>query len=201
MISSYDDLVQGLKSLPGLGFRSAEKIALYLLVEKPAKATVLATAIKKASASLGPCSVCGNLTESGECSICLSEDREKSTLCIVESVTDLYAMERSGVFRGKYHVLQGKLSPIRGIGPEQLNLSTLAQRLQDEQTEEVILALGNDMEGEATCHYLKEEIIGDQNIQVSRIGFGLPSGAGITYADETTLKNALEGRKPVSLDH
>lgn len=110
-------------------------------------------------------------------------------------------MERSGVFRGKYHVLQGKLSPIRGIGPEQLNLSSLAERFKGEEVTEVILALGNDMEGEATCHFLKEEIIGDKNIEVSRIGFGLPSGAGVTYADETTLKNALEGRKPVSLGH
>jgi recombination protein RecR len=201
LISSYDDLVQGLKSLPGLGFRSAEKIALHLLVEKPEKATSLQKAIQNASDKLGPCKVCGNLTESEECSICLSEERETATICIVESVTDLYAMERSGVFRGKYHVLQGKLSPIRGIGPEQLNLSSLAERFKGEEVTEVILALGNDMEGEATCHFLKEEIIGDKNIEVSRIGFGLPSGAGVTYADETTLKNALEGRKPVSLGH
>ncbi|MDG1139137.1 MAG: recombination mediator RecR [Opitutales bacterium] len=201
MISSYDDLVQGLKSLPGLGFRSAEKIALHLLVEKPERATSLIKAIQNASDKLGPCKICGNLTEAKECSICLSEERETATICIVESVTDLYAMERSGVFRGKYHVLQGKLSPIRGIGPEQLNLFSLAERFEGEEVREVILALGNDMEGEATCHYLKEEIIGDQNIEVSRIGFGLPSGAGVTYADETTLKNALEGRKPVSLGH
>ena len=118
LISSYDDLVQGLKSLPGLGFRSAEKIALHLLVEKPNQAPALSKAIQNASENLGPCSVCGNLTEEEKCSICMDEERDESTICIVESVTDLYAMERSGVFRGKYHVLQGKLSPVRGVGPE-----------------------------------------------------------------------------------
>ena len=107
-------------------------------------------------------------------------------------------MERAGAFRGKYHVLQGKLSPIRGIGPEQLNLSGLAERLATHEFSEIILALGNDLEGEATCHYLKEEIICKTTVKVSRIGFGLPSGGGITYADESTLKNALEGRTDLS---
>ena len=200
LISSYDDLVQGLKSLPGLGFRSAEKIALHLLVEKPKQASTLSKAIQNASENLGPCSVCGNLTEQEKCSICMDEERDESTICILESVTDLYAMERSGVFRGKYHVLQGKLSPIRGVGPEQLNFSSLSKRLENDLLKEIILALGNDMEGEATCHYIKEEIIGEKDIQVSRIGFGLPSGAAITYADETTLKNALEGRKNIATE-
>ncbi len=199
MASSFDNLVQGLKSLPGLGFRSAEKIALHLLVEKPEKAASLAASISDAANSLGPCKVCGNLSESEECVICSSGEREESVICIVETVTDLHAMERSGVFRGKYHVLQGKLSPIRGIGPEQLNFSGLADRLQAPELREVILALGNDMEGEATCHFIREEILGKTDLVVSRIGFGLPSGAGITYADETTLRNALEGRKEVGL--
>ena len=108
--------MQGLKSLPGLGYRSAEKIALHLLVEKPERAAALCESIQDASNKLGPCETCGNLTEGKVCSICLSEEREDSIICVVESVTDLHAMERSGVFRGKYHVLQGKLSPIRGIG-------------------------------------------------------------------------------------
>tara|TARA_B100001093_G_scaffold505114_2_gene561953 strand:- start:6519 stop:7121 length:603 start_codon:yes stop_codon:yes gene_type:complete len=196
----FDNLVQSLKGLPGLGYRSAEKIALYLLVEKPERAKELIDRISVASHSLGPCKNCGNLTENSLCSICESEEREGSTLCVVESVTDLYAMERAGVFHGKYHVLQGKLSPIRGIGPEQLNISTLALRLEKEEVKEIILALGNDIEGEATCHYLKEEVIGEKPIAVTRIGFGLPSGAGITYADETTLRSALEGRKMVAED-
>lgn len=183
-----------------MGYRSAEKIALYLLVEKPLRAKELIERISTASNALGPCERCGNLTENQICSICASEDREESTLCVVESVTDLYSMERAGVFKGKYHVLQGKLSPIRGIGPEQLNITALSTRLAKEEIKEIILALGNDIEGEATCHFLKEEIIGEKPITTTRIGFGLPSGAGITYADETTLRSALEGRKMVEED-
>ena len=200
MTPQYDNLVQSLKGLPGLGYRSAEKIALYLLVEKPLRAKELIERISTASNALGPCERCGNLTENQICSICASEDREESTLCVVESVTDLYSMERAGVFKGKYHVLQGKLSPIRGIGPEQLNITALSTRLAKEEIKEIILALGNDIEGEATCHFLKEEIIGEKPITTTRIGFGLPSGAGITYADETTLRSALEGRKVVEED-
>jgi recombination protein RecR len=104
-------------------------------------------------------------------------------------------MEQAGVFRGKYHVLHGKLSPIRGIGPEQLNLQTLRSRIDEGSVEEVILALGNDMEGEATCYYIMQEILEGRSLRVSRIGFGLPSGGGLTYADETTLRSAMEGRQ------
>jgi recombination protein RecR len=113
----------------------------------------------------------------------------------VEGVTDLFAMERAGIFRGLYHVLHGKLAPVRGVGPENLNLTSLENRLEDGKVKEVILALGNDMEGEATCHYLNQEIFGKREIQVTRIGFGLPSGGGVTYADEVTLRSALDGRK------
>ena len=121
--------------------------------------------------------------------------REVERLCIVENVTDLFAMEKAGVFRGKYHILMGKLSPVRGVGPEQLNINSLQQRLENSDVEEVILALSNDMEGEATCHFIKNEVLKDSNLEVTRIGFGLPSGGGITYADENTLLNALQSRK------
>ena len=144
---------------------------------------------------LGPCDVCGNLAEDNECTLCRSDDRDHSQICVVEGVTDLFAMERAGVFRGLYHVLHGKLAPVRGVGPEQLNLNSLIKRLQRDNIREVILALGNDMEGEATCHYLNQEIFDGHELQVTRIGFGLPSGGGVTYADEITLKSALEGRK------
>ena len=116
----------------------------------------------------------------------------------MERVPDLFAIERSGAYRGLYHVLQGKLSPIRGIGPDSLNLSGLAFRLDKEEVKEVILAIANDLEGEATCHYLVDQIIGDREILVSRIGFGIPSGAGVTFADETTLRSALEARRGFS---
>ena len=195
MNEPYERLVQSLKSLPGLGYRSAEKIALYLLVVKPERAKELTERIKRAEEVLGPCQVCGNLTDDEVCRICASEERESDRLCVVESVTDLFAMEKAGVFHGKYHILMGKLSPVKGIGPEQLNISSLIQRIEQGKVEEVILALSNDMEGEATCHYLKNEVLKDENLKVTRIGFGLPSGGGITYADENTLQNALQSRK------
>jgi recombination protein RecR len=104
-------------------------------------------------------------------------------------------MEKAGVFHGKYHILMGKLSPVKGVGPDQLNISNLSERITDGKIEEVILALSNDMEGEATCHYLKNEVFLSENLKVTRIGFGLPSGGGVTYADQNTLENALQSRK------
>ena len=199
MNEPYERLVQSLKSLPGLGYRSAEKIALYLLVEKPERAKELTQSITLADEVLGPCRICGNLTDADECKICSSDERESNRLCVVESVTDLFAMEKAGVFHGKYHILMGKLSPVRGIGSDQLNISSLIKRIEEGEIEEVILALSNDMEGEATCHYLKNEVLKDDNLKVTRIGFGLPSGGGITYADENTLQNALQSRKTFDL--
>ena len=195
MTPVFEQLVQALKALPGLGYRSAEKIALHILVEKPQKTASLVDLLTSASEKLGACSTCGNLTEEKQCKICLSNERKDESLCVVEGVTDLHAMEQAGVFRGKYHVLHGKLSPIRGIGPEQLNLQTLRSRIDEGSVEEVILALGNDMEGEATCYYIMQEILEGRSLRVSRIGFGLPSGGGLTYADETTLRSAMEGRQ------
>lgn len=195
MNEPYERLVQSLKSLPGLGYRSAEKIALHLLVEKPECAKELTERILNAEEVLGPCIICGNLTDDEVCRICSSGERDSERLCVVESVTDLFALEKAGVFHGKYHILMGKLSPIKGIGPEQLNISSLIKRIEQGEVEEVILALSNDMEGEATCHYLKNEVFKDEDFKVTRIGFGLPSGGGITYADENTLHNALQSRK------
>ena len=195
MTPVFEQLVQALKALPGLGYRSAEKIALHILVEKPQKTASLVDLLTSASEKLGACSTCGNLTEEKQCKICLSNERNDESLCVVEGVTDLHAMEQAGVFRGKYHVLHGKLSPIRGLGPEQLNLQTLRSRIDEGSVEEVILALGNDMEGEATCYYIMQEILEGRSLRVSRIGFGLPSGGGLTYADETTLRSAMEGRQ------
>ena len=197
MTPQYQALVQTLKRLPGLGYRSAEKVALHLLVENTSASDALIDCLNQAKSQLGPCKVCGNLADDKECSLCRSDDRDQSQICVVEGVTDLFAMERAGVFRGLYHVLHGKLAPVRGIGPEQLNLNSLVNRLKEGEVREVILALGNDMEGEATCYYLNQEIFEGHQLQVSRIGFGLPSGGGVTYADEVTLKSALDGRKSI----
>ena len=195
MSEPYERLVQSLKALPGLGYRSAEKIALHLLVEKPGRAKELIERISIAKETLGACRICGNLTDQEICEICESDERESERLCVVESVTDLFAMEKAGVFHGKYHILMGKLSPVKGVGPDQLNISNLSERITDGKIEEVILALSNDMEGEATCHYLKNEVFLSENLKVTRIGFGLPSGGGVTYADQNTLENALQSRK------
>jgi recombination protein RecR len=191
----YQALVQALKRLPGLGYRSAEKVALHLIVENPKANASLVECLVQAADALGPCKTCGNLAEDELCAICASEERDSSQLCIVEGVTDLFAMERAGVFRGLYHVLHGKLAPVRGVGPDNLNLQSLKKRLEEGGINEVILALGNDMEGEATCHYLNQDIFAGLEMQITRIGFGLPSGGGVTYADEVTLRSALEGRK------
>ena len=199
MTPGYDQLVRLFKSLPGLGFRSAERIVLHLLVEKPDKLSQFVEHLQDSATLIGPCFSCGNLAEGENCSICLDETREVESICVIERVPDLFAIERSSAYRGLYHVLQGKLSPLRGIGPEQLNLSTLDKRLKEGGVKEVILALGNDLESEATCHYIQEEIVGGQNIKVSRIGFGLPSGGGVTFADEMTLKSAIESRRALDI--
>lgn len=198
MSSAFERLQQCLKRLPGLGFRSAERLALHLLVENPASCDELMESLRQAHAAVRACPACGNLCEDAVCTICADRSRDRGLLCLVETVTDLRAMERAGAYRGLYHVLQGKLSPIHGVGPEALNLQTLRQRVEEGGVAELILALSNDIEGEATCHYVQEEVLGGLDLRVSRIGFGLPSGGGIPYADPTTLRSALEGRRSYS---
>lgn len=195
MTPAFEKLQKHLKQLPGLGYRSAERIALHLLVEKPARLPELVTALEEAARSVRRCERCGNLAEGELCAICADPRRDQSTVCVVEHVPDLVAIERSGAFRGGYHVLHGKLSPIHGVGPDDLNLATLRQRLETGEVNELILALPNDVEGEATCHYLTEHLPAGREIKTTRIGFGLPSGGGVLYADSVTLKSALEGRR------
>ncbi len=195
MTPSFERLQQQLKQLPGLGFRSAERIALHLLVEKPARLPELVAALQTAAASVRRCARCGNLAEGECCGICADERRDRACVCVVEQVPDLVAIERSAAFRGTYHVLHGKLSPIHGVRPEDLNLAALLERIRGGEIAELILALPNDVEGEATCHYLTEHLPAGGEVKVSRIGFGLPSGGGVLYADAVTLKSALEGRR------
>jgi recombination protein RecR len=191
---SFEKLQKYLKQLPGVGYRSAERIALHLLVEKPDRLPALVTALEEASRSVRRCERCGNLAEGELCDICANEKRDRTVVCVVEHVPDLVAIERSGAFRGTYHVLHGKLSPIHGVSPEDLNLAALKTRLSGEISE-LILALSNDVEGEATCHYITQHLPGDRQVTVTRIGFGLPSGGGVLYADSVTLKSALDSRR------
>jgi len=195
MSDAFEQLQQCLKRLPGLGYRSAERLALHLLVEHPDRCEELQAALKMARETVHACPTCGNLCEEDLCDICEDTSRDRSIVCVVESVTDLRSMERAGAYRGLYHILQGKLSPIHGVGPENLNLESLKSRIEKEQIREVILAISNDIEGQATCHYVQEETLRGMDVSISRIGFGLPSGGGIPYADSTTLRSALEGRR------
>jgi recombination protein RecR len=195
MTPAFEKLQKHLKQLPGLGYRSAERIALHLLVEKPARLPALVAALEEAATAVRRCDRCGNLAESEFCGICADEKRDRSVVCVVEHVPDLVAIERSGAFRGTYHVLHGKLSPIQGVGPNDLNLDSLRHRLVSGEVTELILALPNDVEGEATCHYLTDHLPAARAVRTTRIGFGLPSGGGVLYADSVTLKSALEGRR------
>lgn len=195
MTPAFEKLQKHLKQLPGLGYRSAERIALHLLVEKPARLGTLVEALQEAATAVRRCSRCGNLAEGELCALCADERRDSRLVCVVEHVPDLVALERSGAYRGVYHVLHGKLSPIQGVTPEDLNLGSLLQRLEQGSVGELILALSNDVEGEATCHYITQHLGSSSAVKVTRIGFGLPSGAGVLYADSVTLKSALEGRR------
>lgn len=197
MTPALEHLQKLLKQLPGVGYRSAERIALHLLVEKPVRLPELVAALESAARNVRRCAVCGNLSEEEQCPVCADERRRTGQVCVVEFVTDLAAIERSGAYRGRYHVLHGKLSPIRGVAPEDLNLGSLLARIATGEVTELILALSNDVEGEATCHYLTERLP-KSGLKVSRIGFGLPSGSGVLYADAVTLKSALEGRRDYS---
>ncbi len=196
MSDALEELKGVLKTLPGLGYRSAERIALHLLVEKKSSLEALSETLRRAAEKVTPCPRCGNLSQNGDlCAICSDPQRQQEVVCVVETVQDLMAIDRSSAWRGTYHVLHGKLSPLRGIGPEELHMEALVQRVESGVVTEVVLALPNDVEGEATCHYIMEKVLGSRSVACSRIGFGLPSGGEVTFADPLTLRTALEGRK------
>ncbi len=196
MTPAFEALQKQLKRIPGVGYRSAERMAVHLLLEKPDSGDDLIQALSYAKDHVKACIQCGNICEEELCSICQDERRSGSgQVCVVEHVSDLLAMEKSGAYRGLYHVLHGKLSPIHGVGPEDLNLVSLEKRLVSGDIKELILALPNDIEGEATCHYIQDQVKRFGSVSVSRIGFGLPSGGSVLYADAVTLKSALEGRQ------
>lgn len=195
MTPSFEALQKQLKKLPGLGYRSAERMAIHLLLEKPESSQALIEVLQNAREKVSSCSCCGNICESELCSVCENERRaESGQVCVVEHVSDLLSLEKSGAYNGLYHVLHGKLSPINGVGPEDLNINSLLKRAEEGGLEELILALPNDIEGEATCHYLID-LLKPYSVEVTRIGFGLPSGGAVIYADAVTLKSALEARQ------
>lgn len=200
MSDPYEDLLGALRSLPGLGRRSAERIALHLLVGDRSKLEEFRHCLDTAATEIARCGDCGNLARAGQrCSVCEDSRRQTDSLCIVEKIQDLVAMEEAGGWKGLYHVLHGKLSPLQNRGPEDVNLAGLAGRIESLGVREIVFALSNDIEGEATCHYIVESIIPEHlNVKVTRIGFGLPSGGEVTYADSVTLRSAMESRRAFS---
>jgi recombination protein RecR len=182
--------------LPGIGPRSAERLALYLAQAEPEAVRHLAKMLTEARERIHTCSVCGALTEIEPCAICADSRRDGSTICLVEHPVDIFTMEKSGTFRGKYHVLGGKISPLNGVGPDDLRIAQLEERLGQGVTE-VILALSTDVEGDATGFYLAKRL-GGKGAKISRIAYGLPAGSGLEFADEVTLTRALEGRRELA---
>jgi len=193
--TAFEKLQQVLRKLPGVGFRSSERIALHLLLGKPEQLEALIATLAEAARVVHRCERCGNLSEEPLCPICADPRRDRRSVCVVENVPDLVAIERSGSWRASYHVLHGKLSPLRGVGPDDLNLARLFARIAAGEVDELVLALSNDVEGEATCHYLLEHVPAGRDVRVTRIGFGIPSGGGVLYADPVTLRSALDSRR------
>lgn len=187
-------LISALGRLPGIGPRSAERLALHLVQADPASVRTLAEALVSARECIVNCRHCGGLTESQPCPICVNPQREATLLCVVERALDILSLEKSGTFKGRYHVLGGKLSPLNGIGPEDLRIPELEARIQPEGVQEIILALGSDVEGDATSHYLAKRL-SSAGLRLTRLAQGLPAGSGLEFADELTLSRALEGRR------
>lgn len=191
---TIDQLIDALRILPGVGIKSAQRMALQLLEKDRLAAHKLADAISEAAAKVGKCSQCRTLTEHEFCDICSNPARTDAQLCVVESPADLFAIEQAGGFRGKYFVLLGHLSPIDGVGPEQLGIDSLINRLQSKSVTELILATNLTVEGEATAHFIADKAK-SLGVQVSRIAYGVPMGGELEYVDGGTLNLALQSRK------
>ena len=187
-------LINELSRLPGIGGKTAQRLAFHILSMDEKSAMELANAISDAKKSMTYCSVCGNLTDTDPCAICSDDSRDKSTICVVESPKDVVAMEKIREYRGYYHVLHGAISPMDGIGPDDINLRSLIVRLQDEAVKELIIATNPNIEGEATAMYIAR-LIKPSGIKVTRIAHGIPVGGDLEYADEVTLLKAVEGRR------
>jgi recombination protein RecR len=191
-----DHLIEALTKLPGIGKKTASRLAFHILRSSPSEAKELAKAIMEVKEKIRLCSVCFNLTDEALCGICQDERRNRDTLCVVEGPNDLIAIENTGAFHGRYHVLHGALSPLEGIGPEDLKVKELMERLHREKIEEVILATNPTIEGGATALYLTE-LIKPLGLRITRIAYGIPMGGEIEYSDGMTLSKALEGRTEI----
>lgn len=189
-------LIEELQKLPGIGPKSAQRLAFHLLKQKESEVHALAQSMVDAKTQIHLCSSCFNLSAEDPCELCQSPSRDKTLLCVVAEPRDVIALERTHEYKGRYHVLQGLISPMDGIGAEQLKIKELLFRLQDQAIQEIILAINPTIEGEATTLYLSR-LLKPTGIMMTRIAFGLPIGADLEYADELTLIKALEGRREI----
>jgi recombination protein RecR len=187
-------LIAALSTLPGIGPRSAERLALHIVQAESGAVKQLAEAILSARERVRFCEACGALTEKPFCDTCSDPRRDASLVCVIERPVDIISLEKSATFRGKYHVLGGRISPLNGVEPEDLRISELEKRLLNEPIKEIVVALGTDVEGDATSFYLAKRLARG-GLKITRIAHGLPAGTGLEFADELTLSQALEGRR------
>ena len=200
LTASMEALIQALKKLPGVGPRTAERYVFYLLSQPSAVAQELSEAILRVKQSIGFCNACFNLADGETCSFCRDPGRDASVVCVVEDHRSIRAMEKTGGYKGLYHVLLGAISPLDGIGPKDLRVPELKARVKAGGIREVILATDSDLEGETTALYLSKELKGlrgEPPLKISRLAFGIPMGSSVEYADQVTLGRALEGRRPL----
>jgi recombination protein RecR len=186
-------LIAELKRMPGVGPRSAERIALWMIQSRDARAGEIARVIGEVTGSIRPCARCGFFTTESLCEICADTARDAPAICVVEQPTEILPLERTGVFRGTYHALGGRISPLDHIGPDDLRIAALLDRIKTERPTEIILALGADVEGEATANYLAG-VLRESGVQITRLAQGIPAGGGLESADELTLSRAMAGR-------
>lgn len=191
-----ETLIRLLARLPGLGPRSARRAALHLVKRREGLMVPLARVLEAASESIAACSECRNLDTTDPCGVCADPSRDPAALCVVEDVSDLWALERTGAFRGRYHVLGGVLSALDGVGPEELGIAALVARAGVPGITEVVLATGATVEGQTTAHYLAERL-GDCGVSVTRLAHGVPVGGALDYLDDGTLTTALRARRPL----
>ena len=193
-----DELTREFSRLPGVGPKTATRLVYHLLKRPTEESLRLSAAIKDVAEGVGPCSTCGNFTDGEECAVCLNPRRESGVLCVVEEAFEVGAIERTGTFQGRYHVLGGRLSPLDGVGPEELSIAALLERLKAAEgcdpIEEIIVATNSSVEGEATAVYL-EHVIRPLGIRVTRLARGIPVGSDLEYVDGSTIAEALAGRR------
>jgi len=187
-------LIDELSKLPGVGPKTAQRLAYHILRASMSDADALAAAVRSVKTDLRYCSTCWNIAETDPCAVCAADDRDKTVVCVVEEPLDVLAIERTGQFKGVYHVLHGAISPVNGVRPDDLKIAALAVRVRAGGISEIILATNPNLEGEATAMYIGQ-LVGQDGVRVTRLARGLPMGGDLEYADEVTVSRALEGRR------